>query len=88
MAAFAGDRRFVFPEKFLYAIIKSIKREGWRQPIMKMIHCADLHLDAKMKTHLDGMQAKERRLELLGTFGRLVSYAAEHYENNEECRFK
>ncbi len=45
---------------------------------MKMIHCADLHLDAKMKTHLDGMQAKERRLELLGTFGRLVSYAAEH----------
>lgn len=43
---------------------------------MKIIHCADLHLDSKMQTNLDAKKAKERKAELLGTFRRMVSYAA------------
>ena len=42
---------------------------------MKLIHCADLHLDAKMTANLDREKAKERREELLQ---RMVLYAAEH----------
>ena len=43
---------------------------------MKIIHTADLHLDSKLKRHLDDRRAKERRDELLLTFQRLVEYAA------------
>ena len=39
---------------------------------MKLIHCADLHLDAKMTALLDPEQAKERRAEMLQTFRRIV----------------
>ncbi|MBE5863691.1 MAG: DNA repair exonuclease [Lachnospiraceae bacterium] len=42
---------------------------------MKLIHTADLHLDSKLKRHLDDRRAKERRDELLISFQRLVSYA-------------
>ena len=42
---------------------------------MKLIHCADLHLDAKMTALLDPEQAKERRAEILQTFLRMVDYA-------------
>ena len=45
---------------------------------MKLIHCADLHLDSRMSTHLSDAQARERRQELLGTWLRLVSYAEQH----------
>lgn len=45
---------------------------------MKIIHCADVHLDSKMDTHITKEQAKQRRSELLGTFRRMVEYAAEH----------
>ena len=45
---------------------------------MKMIHCADLHLDSKLNANLSKEKAKERRLELLDTFSRLVGYAAEN----------
>ncbi|MDO5133563.1 MAG: metallophosphoesterase [Eubacteriales bacterium] len=44
---------------------------------MKMIHCADLHLDAKLQTNLDRENAKKRRNELLGNFERLAAFAAE-----------
>lgn len=44
---------------------------------MKLIHCADLHLDSKMNTHLDPQKAKERKTELLHTFTRMVAYAVE-----------
>ncbi len=44
---------------------------------MKIIHCADLHLDSKLRTHLSKIQAKERRIELLQTFSRMVAYAQE-----------
>lgn len=42
---------------------------------MKLIHCADLHLDAKMESSLPREKAKERRLEILRTFTRLVDEA-------------
>ena len=44
---------------------------------MKIIHCADLHLDSKLHTHLDRVRAKRRRDELLQNFARLADYAAE-----------
>lgn len=44
---------------------------------MKILHCADLHLDSPMRTNLDAVKSKERRLELLDTFSRMVSYARE-----------
>ncbi len=43
---------------------------------MKLIHCADVHLDAKMTSHLTGEMARVRRAELLHTFCRMVEYAA------------
>ncbi len=42
---------------------------------MKLIHCADLHLDSKLQTWLSEEKAKERRDELLSNFPRLVEYA-------------
>lgn len=45
---------------------------------MRVIHCADVHLDSRMNTHLDAEQARTRKAELLGTFTRMVSYAASH----------
>lgn len=42
---------------------------------MKIIHCADLHLDAKMTSNLSKEQARERKGELLHTFSRMVDYA-------------
>ena len=42
---------------------------------MKIIHCADLHLDSKLNANLPVDKAKERRQELLLTFSRLVDYA-------------
>ncbi|WP_026834959.1 metallophosphoesterase family protein [Eubacterium xylanophilum] len=44
---------------------------------MKILHCADLHLDSKMNSNLDRDKAKERRLELLNTFKRMVDYASD-----------
>ena len=43
--------------------------------MFKMIHCADLHLDSKMIAHLNTDKAKERKIELLNTFKRLVQDA-------------
>lgn len=42
---------------------------------MKLIHCADLHLDSVLTTHLTKEKAKERKAELLHTFIRMVDYA-------------
>lgn len=44
---------------------------------MKIIHCADLHLDSKLTANLSKEQAKERRVELLQTYERMVNYASE-----------
>ncbi len=43
---------------------------------MKLLHCADLHLDAKMETGLTPSRARERRAELLQGFARMVDDAA------------
>lgn len=45
---------------------------------MKLIHCADLHLDSKLHTHLDRDSAKRRRDELLRNFERLAGYASQN----------
>lgn len=45
---------------------------------MKIIHCADLHLDSKMTTNLSKEQAKERKMEILRTFSRMVDFAAQN----------
>lgn len=44
---------------------------------MKLIHCADLHLDARMESGLPKEKAGERRLELLRTFTKMAEQAAE-----------
>ena len=45
---------------------------------MKLIHCADLHLDSRMETHMSPEQATKRRSEILGTFARIADYAKEN----------
>ncbi len=44
---------------------------------MKIIHCADLHLDSKMDT-LPSDRSRKRREEVLHTFERLAMFAAEN----------
>jgi DNA repair exonuclease SbcCD nuclease subunit len=45
---------------------------------MKIIHCADLHLDSKMTANLSKEQAKERKMEILRTFSKMVEYAVKN----------
>lgn len=45
---------------------------------MKIIHCADLHLNSKMESNLTKEKAKTRRLELLDTFERMVNFAKDN----------
>ena len=42
---------------------------------MKIIHCADLHIDSRMKTNLNSLQASERKKEILLSFERMIRYA-------------
>lgn len=42
---------------------------------MKIIHCADIHLDSVLTANLDREKAKERKEELLHTFTDMVEYA-------------
>lgn len=44
---------------------------------MKLIHCADIHLNSSLSTHLGGEKRKQRRTEILHTFLRMVDYAEE-----------
>lgn len=46
---------------------------------MRVIHCADLHIDSKMESNFTREQAKERKQEILQTYERMVEYAV----NNE-----
>ncbi len=45
---------------------------------MKIIHCADLHLDSKMESNLSSAKAKERREELLCSYERMVDFARDN----------
>ena len=44
---------------------------------MKLIHCADLHLDSPMEANLPPEKARERKNEILSTFSKLVRLASE-----------
>jgi len=46
-----------------------------KETLMRIIHCADLHLESSLKSILTGDKSKERRDELLHNFDRLVDYA-------------
>lgn len=48
---------------------------------MRIIHCADLHIDSKMETNFSREQAQERRYEILDTFENMIKYAL---KNNVE----
>ena len=43
---------------------------------MKIIQCADLHLDSRMTSNLNPDKAKERKAEILNTFVNMVDYAS------------
>ncbi|MCQ2610631.1 MAG: metallophosphoesterase [Treponema sp.] len=45
---------------------------------MRFIHCADIHADSKMGTHLTSDQAATRRKEIVNTFEKMVKYAADN----------
>ena len=45
---------------------------------MKLIHCADLHLDSPMEANLSVEKARERKNEILSTFAHLVRLADEN----------
>lgn len=45
---------------------------------MKLIHCADLHLDSPMTSKKTKEQAKKRRTELLFNFQRMVEYGVKN----------
>ena len=44
---------------------------------MKLIHCADIHLDSPMETNLSADKARERKLEIRSTFSRMIRTAAD-----------
>ena len=45
---------------------------------MKLIHCADLHLDSPMEANLSPEKARERKREILSAFSDLVRHAAQN----------
>lgn len=45
---------------------------------MKIIHCADLHLDSRMESNLSKEKADERKKELLQSFMNMVEYASKN----------
>lgn len=45
---------------------------------MKIIHCADLHIDSKMQTNLSSEKARTRRKEILMTFEKMIDYAKQN----------
>lgn len=45
---------------------------------MKVIHCADLHLDSKLLSDFSKDHTRDRRMEALRTFTRMVDYASKN----------
>lgn len=45
---------------------------------MKIIHCADLHLDSKLESNLPTAKSRERKKEIIMAFNRMVDYATEN----------
>ncbi len=48
---------------------------------MRIIHCADLHLDSKLNSKLSADKARERKNELLEAFMRMIRYAVDNNVN-------
>lgn len=46
---------------------------------MKLIHCADIHLDSPLQTNLSPEKARQRNRELLQTFCALADYAKKNH---------
>lgn len=46
--------------------------------MIKIIHCADLHLDSPMETHMTEEQASTRNTEIIRSFLRLTEYAEQN----------
>ena len=46
--------------------------------MLKLIHCADIHLGSKMEAKLPSAKVEERRRELRQTFNRMIEYAREN----------
>ena len=44
---------------------------------MRVIHCADIHLDSGLSANFDKETARERKAEILRTFVRMTEYAAD-----------
>lgn len=42
---------------------------------MKVIHCADIHLDSKLTANMDREKAFQRNMEILDTFSKMVEFA-------------
>ena len=42
---------------------------------MKIIHCADLHIDSSMETNLPREKAEQRKEELITAFEKMVKFA-------------
>ncbi len=45
---------------------------------MKIIHCADIHLDSKITANLPSHKSKQRKAEVLASFSEMCDYAAEN----------
>lgn len=45
---------------------------------MKIIHCADVHLDSRLLANLEERKARQRREEILHTFLKMIDYAVEN----------
>lgn len=46
--------------------------------MIKIIHCADLHLDSAMTTHMTDEKASSRNTEIINTFIRMTKYAVKN----------
>ena len=46
--------------------------------MVKLIHCADIHLGGRLNTHFNMEQAKERNAELIASLMRMVEYGQEN----------
>lgn len=46
--------------------------------MIKMIHCADIHLDSRMEANLSPEQARQRNRELCNSFSRMADYAVQN----------
>ena len=45
---------------------------------MKIIHCADLHLDSKLESNLPPKKSNDRKKEIVMAFHRMVDYAVQN----------